>query len=207
MVGPAAGGLESKGVAMAGPSGCFFRRMSGGVSQPWAATMRAVHNDPPGPTGSCWAGGLQHPRFARAYARAVEGMNRGGVTEHRRDLLSSLYGRVVEIGAGAGSAFALYPATVTEVLAVEPDDYLRALAANRAVSAPVPVIVVAGAAEAVPAADASADAVVTSLVLCSVVEQSAALAEARRVLRPGGVLAFYEHVRSDMGSLPWRRTS
>ncbi|WP_374153008.1 class I SAM-dependent methyltransferase [Pseudarthrobacter sp. WHRI 8279] len=185
----------------------LFQKDVGRVSQPWAATMRAVHNDPPGPTGSCWAGGLQHPRFARAYARAVEGMNRGGVTEHRWDLLSSLYGRVVEIGAGAGSAFALYPATVTEVLAVEPDDYLRALAASRAVSAPVPVIVVAGAAEAVPAADASADAVVTSLVLCSVVEQSAALAEARRVLRPGGVLAFYEHVRSDMGSLPWRRTS
>lgn len=106
---------------------------------------------------------------------------------------------MIEIGAGDGSAFALYPATVTEVLAVEPDDYLRALATGRAVSAPVPVIVVAGAAEAVPAADESADTVVTSLVLCSVVDQSAALAEARRVLRPGGVLAFYEHVRSDHG--------
>lgn len=97
--------------------------------------------DPKAPVGPA---GLQHPRFARAYARAIDGMNRRGGTEHRRDLLGSLQGRVIEIGAGDGSAFALYPATVTEVLAVEPDDYLRALATGRAVSAPVPVIVVAG---------------------------------------------------------------
>lgn len=155
----------------------------------------------PGPVAPGGPVGLQHPRFARAYARAVEGMNRRGGTEHRRDLLSSLHGRVIEIGAGDGSAFALYPATVTEVLAVEPDDYLRALATEKAVSAPVPVTVAAGAAEAIPAPDASADAVVTSLVLCSIVDQSAALAEARRVLRPGGVLAFYEHVRSEHGVL------
>ncbi|SDI00694.1 Ubiquinone/menaquinone biosynthesis C-methylase UbiE [Arthrobacter subterraneus] len=140
---------------------------------------------------------LQHPRFARAYARAVEGMNIRGATEHRRALLHGLNGRVVEIGAGDGSNFSHYPAMVTEVLAVEPDDHLRSLARSRASSAPVPVRVVAGTAEEIPAADGSADAVVASLVLCSVSDQSVALAEARRVLRPGGVLAFYEHVRSD----------
>lgn len=144
---------------------------------------------------------LQHPRFARAYARAVEGMNSRGATEHRRALLHGLSGRVVEIGAGDGSNFGHYPATVTEVLAVEPDDYLRSLAGARASSAPVPVRVVTGTAEDIPAADGSADAVVARLVLCSVSDQSVALAEARRVLRPGGVLAFYEHVRSDRKGL------
>lgn len=140
---------------------------------------------------------LQHPRFARAYAGAVEGMNSRGGTEHRRALLTGLSGYVIEIGAGEGSNFEHYPATVTEVLAVEPDDHLRELARRRTSSAPVPVRVVAGTAEHIPAAGYSADAVVTSLVLCSVADQGAALAEARRVLRPGGVLAFYEHVRSD----------
>ncbi|HEY8700508.1 MAG TPA: class I SAM-dependent methyltransferase [Arthrobacter sp.] len=139
---------------------------------------------------------LQHPRFARAYARAVGDMNRRGGTEHRRSLLAGLRGAVIEIGAGDGSAFALYPGTVTRVLALEPDDYLRKLAVESAASAPVPVTVVAAAAEKIPAEDASADAVVASLVLCSVADQARVLAEIRRVLRPGGTLAFYEHVRS-----------
>ena len=140
---------------------------------------------------------LQHPRFARAYARAVEGMNRRGADEHRRALLADLTGVVVEIGAGEGSNFAHYPRTVTEVLAVEPDDHLRSIAIRRASGAPVPVRVVTGTAESIPAEDGSVDAVVASLVLCSVPDQGVALAEARRVLRPGGILAFYEHVRSD----------
>jgi ubiquinone/menaquinone biosynthesis C-methylase UbiE len=139
---------------------------------------------------------LQHPRFARAYARAVEGMNRRGADGHRRLLLKDLRGSVIEIGAGDGSNFRHYRATVTEVLAVEPDDHLRSLARTRASSAAVPVRVVSGTAESIPAGTDSADAVVTSLVLCSVADQPAALAEARRVLRPGGILAFYEHVRS-----------
>jgi ubiquinone/menaquinone biosynthesis C-methylase UbiE len=140
---------------------------------------------------------LQHPRFARAYARAVERMNRRGATEHRRRILAGLHGTVIEIGAGDGSAFALYPPAVTHVLALEPDDYLRSLALNRAVTAPVKVTVIPGAAERIPADDGSADAVVASLVLCSVADQAAVLAEIRRVLHPGGTLAFYEHVRSE----------
>ena len=140
---------------------------------------------------------LQHPRFARAYARAVAGMNRRGGAEHRRRLLAGLQGSVIEVGAGEGSSFALYPAAVTDVLAVEPDDYLRSLAEVQAASAPVPVVVVAGSAERIPVPDASADAVVCSLVLCSVADQGPALAEIFRVLRLGGTLAYYEHVRSD----------
>ncbi|WP_406636767.1 class I SAM-dependent methyltransferase [Pseudarthrobacter quantipunctorum] len=149
------------------------------------------------PAGERGPAELQHPRFARAYARVVGEMNRRGATEHRRELMGGLRGFVVEIGAGDGSSFALYPPAVTHVLAIEPDDYLRGIAAARAASAPVPVTVRAGAAEHIPAADASVDAVVSSLVLCSVSEQAPVLAEIRRVLRPGGTLAFYEHVRSE----------
>lgn len=112
-------------------------------------------------------------------------------------MLSGLTGRVIEVGAGEGSSFGLYPATAESVLAVEPDDYLRGLAKAKARLAAVPVTVVQGTAENIPAADGEADAVVVSLVLCSVADQAAALAEIRRVLRPGGTLAFYEHVRSD----------
>lgn len=139
---------------------------------------------------------FQHPRFARMYAElSVEAERRGG-TEHRRRLLAGLSGRVVEVGAGHGLTFAHYPPTVTSVVAVEPDDTLRALAGRAAHDAPVPVEVVAGHADALPVADAGADAVVVSLVLCSVPDPGSALAEIRRVLRPGGELRYYEHVRS-----------
>jgi len=140
---------------------------------------------------------LQHPLFARAFARVVGGMDRRGAAEHRRRILAGLHGSVIEIGAGAGSSFPLYPPTVTDVLALEPDDYLRQVAQEAAASASVPVTVVDAAAEQIPAETGSADAVVASLVLCSVKDQAAALAEIRRVLRPGGTLAYYEHVRSE----------
>nr|BFE44827.1 hypothetical protein GCM10017547_27200 [Pseudarthrobacter oxydans] len=158
-----------------------------------------------GPSGERGPAELQHPRFARAYARAVEEMNRRGATEHRRELLAGLHGSVVEIGAGDGSAFALYPPAVTRVLAIEPDDDLRSIAAAKAASAPVPVTVRAGAAEHIPAADASVDAVVSSLVLCSVGEQAPVLAEIRRVLRPGGSLLFTStYARTTGCSRQWR---
>ena len=102
----------------------------------------------------------------------------------------------MEVGAGNGMNFGHYPATVTEVVAVEPEPYLREKASGRAAAAPVPVTVVDGTAEALPLEDASVDAVVHSLVLCSVRDQAVALAEARRVLRPDGELRFYEHVVS-----------
>jgi SAM-dependent methyltransferase len=92
--------------------------------------------------------------------------------------------------------FAHYPGSVAEVVAVEPDDTLRALAERAAAHAPVPVRVVDGDADHLPLPDAVADAVVTSLVLCSVPDQASALAEVLRVLRRGGELRFYEHVRS-----------
>jgi SAM-dependent methyltransferase len=98
------------------------------------------------------------------------------------------------VGAGNGLNFAHYPPTVTEVVAIEPEPTLRAIAQQAAAGAPVPVTVRAGTADALALADGEMDAAVASLVLCSVPDQARALAELHRVLRPGAELRFYEHV-------------
>jgi ubiquinone/menaquinone biosynthesis C-methylase UbiE len=139
---------------------------------------------------------VRHPIFARGYARVGHLMD-AEIGDHRRRLLAGLSGQVLEVGAGNGLNFPHYPATVTEVLAVEPEPYLRRLAQAAARQAPVPIRVVDGTAEALPIHDGAVDAVVASLVLCSVADPDRALAEVRRVLRPGGRLRFYEHVRAD----------
>ncbi len=146
---------------------------------------------------------VKHPLFARAYARIAAHEDARGGAENRDELLAGLSGRVVEVGAGVGSNFEHYPATVTEVIAVEPEPYLRNKAEQAAGAAKVPVRVVDGLADALPLEDESVDAGVASLVLCSVPDQSVALAELRRVIKPGGELRFYEHVISNRGS---RRT-
>lgn len=140
---------------------------------------------------------VDHPFFARMWARMAPVIERQGAGEHRKQVLQGLTGRVLEVGAGTGSNFAYYPSGVTEVLAVEPEPRLRALAEEAAREAPVPVTVVDGVADRLPADDASFDAAVATLVLCSVPDQATALTELRRVLRPGGRLCFWEHVRAD----------
>jgi SAM-dependent methyltransferase len=141
------------------------------------------------------AGAVHHPIFARLFDRLVRKAD-PQQADHRRELLAGLSGRVIEVGAGNGINFANYPTQVTEVVAVEPETYLRDKATEAAASAPVPVTVVDGLADALPAEDAQFDAAVTSLVLCSVPDQQRALAEIARVLKPGGELRFYEHVLS-----------
>jgi SAM-dependent methyltransferase len=108
---------------------------------------------------------------------------------------------VIEVGAGHGLNFPHYPETVTEVVAVEPESHLRGLASEAGERARVPVVVVDGVASSIPAADEEFDAAVACLVLCSVPDQAAALAELRRVVRPGGELRFYEHVLADTPAL------
>jgi SAM-dependent methyltransferase len=137
-----------------------------------------------------------NPRFARSYLRVAAKAEARGVAEHRRDLLAGLAGRVCEVGAGSGLNFRHYPSSVTDVVAIEPEPTLREHATGVARAAPVPVEVREGTADALPVEDSSCDAVVLSLVMCTVPDPAATLAEVRRVLRPGGQLRFYEHVRS-----------
>lgn len=143
---------------------------------------------------------FQHSRFARMYEQMSAESERRGTAKHRDRALAGLTGRVIEIGAGNGMNFSHYPETVSNVVAVEPEDYLRALAEQAADQAPVPVRVLAGHATALPVKDYQFDAAVASLVLCSVPDVRAALAEIRRVLKSDGQLRFFEHVRSDK---PW----
>lgn len=137
---------------------------------------------------------FSHPIFAWVFEWISVQMDAAGAWRHRQRLLAGLSGRVIEIGAGNGRNFAHYPPEVTEVVAVEPEPHLRAAAQRVAQHAPVPVTVLDGVAEALPAQTGEYDAAVLSLVLCSVPDQSAALREVRRVLRPGGQVRFWEHV-------------
>jgi SAM-dependent methyltransferase len=139
---------------------------------------------------------VHHPLFARYYARvSVAAETRLGLARVRGRLLSGLSGRVLEVGAGNGLNFAHYPRAVAEVVAIEPERRLRQSARESALRSGVPVDVVPGAAERLPVKSEGFDAVVLSLVLCSVRDVPCALAEARRVLRPGGQVRFFEHGR------------
>ncbi|WP_327352768.1 class I SAM-dependent methyltransferase [Streptomyces sp. NBC_01304] len=144
---------------------------------------------------------MSRPVFARLYPHMNKAMERGGMGERRQALLAGLTGHVIEIGAGDGANFTYYPPTVTRVLAVEPEPRLRALAQAAALEAPAPVEVVDATAEHLPVAEQSLDAAVFSMVLCTIPSPEAALAEALRVMRPGGQLRFLEHVRADTPGL------
>lgn len=127
----------------------------------------------------------------------------------RAELLAGVEGDVLEVGAGTGANLAHYGPLVRRLVLAEPDRHMRArLAALVAARPPgVPVEVVDAPAERLPFADATFDAVVSTLVLCSVDDLPATLAELRRVLRPGGRLHFLEHVAATdrPGRLRWQR--
>jgi len=109
---------------------------------------------------------VRHPIFARVYDRMSAKAEDAGQDAHRRELLAGLGGRVIEVGAGNGLNFKHYPATVASVLAVEPEAYLRQRANEESTRAAIPIEVVDGLADELPAEDARFDAAVASLMLC-----------------------------------------
>src|SRR5438046_5627507 len=124
------------------------------------------------------AAGVHNPIFAHWIFPRLSALEeaRGGA-ENRQELLAGLSGRVIEIGSGNGLNFRHYPRSVSEVVATEPERYLRSLAIETAKAATVPVRVVDGVAENLPMEAASFDAGIASLVLCSVANPARVLAE------------------------------
>lgn len=137
--------------------------------------------------------------FAAMYDRALENTEEAGMRDRRRELVAEARGRTVEIGAGTGLNFEHYPDAVEELVLTEPFEpmarRLRERAAGSAGSRTVTVV--EAPADRLPVEDDWADTVVCTLVLCTVDDVPATLAEISRILKPGGRLLFAEHVRSD----------
>ena len=123
----------------------------------------------------------------------------------RRDVCGGLSGRVLEIGFGSGLNVAAYPASVTSVDAVEPSDLGWELSAQRRSGSSVPVERVGLDGQRLEAANATYDAVLSTFTLCTIADVETALAEVRRVLRPGGTLHVLEHGLAPDEGAAWQR--
>lgn len=137
---------------------------------------------------------IDHPFFARLW-RVLSAHEPESLRALRRENLAGLSGRVLEVGAGTGTNFEFYPDTVDQVVAVEPEPHLAAQARVAAAAAPVPVLLTAETVEDMSAGEPF-DAVVCSLVLCSVGDPDSVLRQLNSRLRPGGELRYLEHVAS-----------
>jgi ubiquinone/menaquinone biosynthesis C-methylase UbiE len=133
--------------------------------------------------------------FAAGYDRMLAAAEAHKLGRLRARVVGGVSGTVVDLGAGTGANLAHLPPDVTYI-AVEPDRAMARQLEGKAVAAGVAVDLRIAPAEVLPLADASADHVLATLVLCTVADPAAVLAEARRVLRPGGTLHLLEHVRS-----------
>lgn len=152
--------------------------------------------------------------FSALYDRGLKATEEAGLREMRRELLAGAGGRVVELGAGTGANIDLYPAAgIEELVLAEPDPHMSKRLREHLAGSGREATIVEAPAERMPLDAASFDTAVVTLVLCTVPDPPAALAELARVLKPGGSLLFIEHVRSERPGLarwqdrlerPWR---
>jgi SAM-dependent methyltransferase len=142
--------------------------------------------------------GLRARLFAKAMAQGNDTHDLL-IEPYKRKLLTDLHGKLLEIGPGSGPNLTYYPPDV-HWTGVEPNPYMHPyLRANAAQQGRV-IDLRTGYTEALPIEDQSMDAVVSTLVLCSIHNLPASLAEIRRVLKPGGKFVFIEHVAAEPGS-------
>ena len=143
--------------------------------------------------------------FAALYDRMMAEAEKAGLSAHRQALLAGAKGRVLEIGGGTGANLPFYPDSVTELVIAEPEEPMAIRLERKLQRYRIPTRVVRARAEQLPLEAASFDCAVATLVLCTVTDPARALAEIRRLLKPGGRLLFLEHVRSeDPGLARWQ---
>jgi ubiquinone/menaquinone biosynthesis C-methylase UbiE len=151
--------------------------------------------------------------FSALYDRLFKATEEAGLRRMRRELVAAAKGRVLELGAGTGANVQLYPESVEELVLTEPDPHMSKRLREKLAEWGSAAEVVEAPAERLPFGDSSFDTAVVTLVLCTVPDPEAALAEIARVLKPGGKLLFIEHVRSEEPGLarwqdrlerPWR---
>jgi ubiquinone/menaquinone biosynthesis C-methylase UbiE len=143
--------------------------------------------------------------FTALYDRGLKASEDAGLREIRRQVLSNASGRTIDIGAGTGLNLDLYPETVGELVLAEPDPHMLRKLRAKLTTAQGEVTAIQAAAERLPFENGAFDTAVFTLVLCTVPDQTAALAEAARVLKPGARLLFVEHVRAkDSGLARWQ---
>jgi ubiquinone/menaquinone biosynthesis C-methylase UbiE len=132
-------------------------------------------------------------------------MRQAALRPFRQRVIGAAEGRVLEVGIGSGLNLPLYGEAVRTVIGLEPSPELLRMARDRAATAPVPVELLKASAEAVPLDTASIDTVVMTWTLCTIPDPHRALAELRRVLKPGGALLFVEHGRApEPGVARWQ---
>jgi len=130
-------------------------------------------------------------------------MRRHDLVPYRTRIVSAAEGRVLEIGIGSGLNLPFYGAGVSQVIGLDPSPVLLAMARDAARGTAAPLKLLEGSAESIPIEDGGVDTIVTTWTLCSVPEVERALADMRRVLRPGGRLLFVEHGRAPEPRVRW----
>jgi ubiquinone/menaquinone biosynthesis C-methylase UbiE len=141
--------------------------------------------------------GLRRRFIALTYDRQLAKIEQAGLGELRQTLLADASGRVLEVGGGTGANLPFYGPHVESLTITEPEPSMFRRLEPRVREQSPDTKVLRAPAEDLPFEDNTFDVAVSTLVLCGVDDQARALGELRRVLRPGGLLIFIEHVRSD----------
>lgn len=134
--------------------------------------------------------------FSALYDSGLQASEDAGLRQMRHELLAQARGRVLELGAGTGLNLEHYPETIESLTLVEPDPHMTKRLREKLAQSGHNAEIIEAAAEDLPFPDNSFDTAAVTLVLCTVPDPAAALAEIKRVLKPGGQLLFLEHVRS-----------